>query len=43
MISYTCENMLLLQKQKCEDDNITTLKTSTESHIQWKEQFHKNP
>ena len=35
--------MLMLRKQKCGEDNITTLKISTESHLQWKKQFHKNP
>ena len=33
----------MLHKQKCSDDNKTTLKTSTDSHIQWKKWFHKNP
>ena len=30
-------------KQKCGEDNITTIKTSSESHLHWKKQFHKNP
>ena len=30
-------------KQKYADDNITTIKTSHESHIYWKKHFHKNP
>ena len=34
--------MLLKQKQKCGDDNITTLRTSSESHLHWKKHFHKN-
>ena len=34
--------MIMLQKQKCGEDNITTLKTSTESHISWRKPFHKN-
>ena len=41
--SYTSENMLKKHKQKCGEDNITTLKTSTESHVHWKKHFHKNP
>ena len=41
--SYTSENMLMKHKQKCGDDNFTTLRTSSESHIYWKKQFHKNP
>ena len=35
--------MLLSHKPKCEKKHITTLRTSNESHIQWKEHFHKNP
>ena len=41
--SYTSENMLMKHKQKCGDDNKTTIKTSNELHIQWKKHFHKNP
>ena len=41
--SYTSENMLMKLKQKCGDDNITTFKTSNESHLHWKNHFHKNP
>ena len=41
--SYTSENMLRLHKQKCAEGNITTLKTSTESHLHWKKHFPKNP
>ena len=41
--SYTSENMLMKHKQKCGDDNITTIKTSNESHTYWKKHFHKNP
>ena len=40
--SYTIKNMLMKQKQKCRDDNITTIKTSNESHLRWKSHFHKN-
>ena len=40
--SYTCENLLIKHKQKCGDDNITTLRTSSESHLQWKKHFHRN-
>ena len=43
MSSYTSENMLIKQKQKCGEDNITTIKTSNESHLHWKKHFHKNP
>ena len=33
----------MLQKPKCGNDNITTIRTSSESHIQWKEHFHGKP
>ena len=35
--------MLMKHKEKRGEDNITTIKTSNESHIYWKKQFHKNP
>ena len=41
--SYTSENMLIKHKQKCGDDNITSIKTSNESHLHWRKHFHKNP
>ena len=41
--SYTSENMLMLHKPKCENNDITTIRTSSESHLHWKKQFHKNP
>ena len=41
--SYTNENRLMKHKEKCGDDNITTIKTSNESHLHWKKHFHKNP
>ena len=41
--SYTSENMLILQKTQCENYDITTIRTSGESHIHWEEHFHKNP
>ena len=43
MCPYTSENMLMKHKPKCENNNITTIKTSIESHIYWKKHFHKNP
>ena len=43
MSSYTSEKMLIKHKQKCGDDNITTIKTSNESHLHWKKHFQKNP
>ena len=35
--------MLIKHKQKYGQDNITTIKTSNESHLHWKKHFHKNP
>ena len=35
--------MLILHKQKCGEDDKTTLRTSPESYIYWKNHFHKNP
>ena len=34
--------MLMKHKGKCGDDNITTIKTSNETHLHWKKHFHKN-
>ena len=33
----------MLHKLKCGEDNITTIKTSPESHLDSKNHFHKNP
>ena len=30
-------------KEKCGDDIICTIRTSSESHIQWNKQFHNKP
>ena len=35
--------MLMLHEYKCGEDDITTLRTSPESHIYWKKRLHKNP
>ena len=43
MNSYTIENMLVIHKLKCENNDITTIRTSLESHIHWKDHFHENP
>ena len=37
--SYTNENMLIKQKEKCGEYNRTTIKTSNESHNYWKKAF----
>ena len=34
--------MLLIHKPKCEDQEITTIRTSSESYLQWKKHFRKN-
>ena len=41
--SYTSENMVIKHKQKCGEDNITTIRNSPESHLHWKNHFPKNP
>ena len=43
LCSYTSENMLIKHKPKCENNDITCIKTSNESHLHWKKHFHKNP
>ena len=35
--------MLMIHKPNCEDIDITTIRTSSESHLHWKEHFLKNP
>ena len=42
LCSYTSENMLIKHKPKCENNDITTIRTSNESHLHWKKYFHKN-
>ena len=42
LCSYTSENMLMKHKEKCGDDNITTMRTSNETHLFWKKHFLKN-
>ena len=41
--SYTSENMLMIHKTKCENIDITTIRTSSELHLHWKKCFDKNP
>ena len=43
MSSYTSEKMLMLHKPKCENNDITKIRNSSESHLYWKKHFHKNP
>ena len=41
--SYTNGNALINHKEKCGEDNICTIRTSSDSHFFWKKHFHKNP
>ena len=41
--SYRSENLLGIHKPKCENNDITTIRASTESHLHWKKHFHRNP
>ena len=34
---------MINHKEKCGDDNICTIRTSSESHLYWKKYFHKYP
>ena len=43
MNSHTSENKLTIHKPKCENNDITTTRASSDSHIYWKKPFHKNP
>ena len=33
----------MIQKPKSENFDITTIRTSSESHLHWKDHFHNNP
>ena len=41
--SYTNEKMLKIYKRKCENNDTSTLRTSPEFHLHWKNHFHKKP
>ena len=43
MNSYANENVSRNHKEKCGDDIICTIRTSSESHLYWKKHFHRNP
>ena len=43
LTSYTSENMLKIHKPECENNDTTTIRTSSESHLCWKDRFHKKP
>ena len=40
--SKTSQNMLMIHKPECENNNIT-FRTSPDSHLYWTNHFHKNP
>ena len=33
--------MLMMHKPKCQNNDITAIKTSSKSHLPWEELFHK--
>ena len=35
--------MLKIHRPKCQNNDITTIRTSLDSHLHWKNHFHKNP
>ena len=35
--------MLVIHKPKCEKYDIKTIRAWSESHVHWKDHFHKNP
>ena len=41
--SYTSQSMLMKRTQECGGIYITTIKPSNESHLHWKNHFHKFP
>ena len=43
MNSYTSENRLMIYKPKCGNNDITAIRTSSESPPHWRDHFHKNP
>ena len=43
MISYKSEKLLTIHRPKSESYDVTTIRTSGESRLHWKDLFHKNP
>ena len=41
--SYTSQNVLIKHKERCEQQKITSFRTSKEAQIYWSKHFHKNP
>ena len=35
--------MIKIHKQKCENNDTMIIRNSSESHVDWKKHFHKNP
>ena len=42
-LSYYSSQFFLKLKQKCYQQELTSNKTSNESHLYWKKNFYKNP
>ena len=41
--TYTSQNMIIKYRQQCNKKEMTSIKTSPEYHVYWKNYFHKNP
>ena len=41
--SFSNQSVLMNHKQRCQQQEITSIRTSNESYVQWKKQFLKNP
>ena len=41
--SYTNQSVLMKQKQQCNQQGVTSNKTSIDSHLYWERHFHRNP
>ena len=41
--SCTSKSMLMLHKLKCGEDDLCSIRTSSESRFRWKKHFHENP
>ena len=40
---YSSQNVLNKQNQRCEQQEIPSIRISHDSHLWWKKQFHKSP
>ena len=40
--SYTSKNMLTLHKPNCGNNDLATVRTSSDPHLHWENNFHKN-